>query len=58
MTRKARPRGGSREAFLYAFDLLELDGQDLRGEQCDDRRTALVQLLGAADAGLRLCEHI
>jgi hypothetical protein len=25
-------RRGSREAFLYALDLLELDGQDLRGE--------------------------
>jgi bifunctional non-homologous end joining protein LigD len=31
-------RRGSHEAFLYAFDLLELDGQDLRGERWDDRR--------------------
>jgi hypothetical protein len=51
-------RNGSREAFLYAFDVLELDGQDLRGEQWDDRRALLAQLLTGADAGIRLCEHI
>src|SRR6516164_3853383 len=35
-------RRGSREAFLYAFDLLELDGQELRGN-CWDARRALLE---------------
>jgi bifunctional non-homologous end joining protein LigD len=30
--RAAMGREGSRQAFLYAFDLLELDGRDLRRE--------------------------
>ena len=30
-------RHGSRDAFLYAFDILELDGQDLRGKGWDHR---------------------
>ena len=51
-------RGGSREAFLYAFDLLELNGRDLRNEPWARRRAELVQLLAAADEGIRLCEHI
>ena len=51
-------RQGSRETFLYAFDLLELDGRDLRNEPWARRRDALVQLLAEADPGIRLCEHI
>jgi bifunctional non-homologous end joining protein LigD len=34
-------RQGSREAFLYAFDLLDLDGRDLRGEPWSSRRASL-----------------
>jgi ATP-dependent DNA ligase len=33
-------------AQLYAFDLLELDGRDLRGEPIERRKEALNQLLG------------
>jgi bifunctional non-homologous end joining protein LigD len=51
-------RRGAPEAFLYAFDLLELDGRDLRGEPWQVRRTALVMLLRGSGAGIRLCEHI
>jgi ATP-dependent DNA ligase len=51
-------RHGSREAFLYAFDLLELDGRDLRGERWASRRAALEKLLQGGEAGIRLCEHI
>jgi bifunctional non-homologous end joining protein LigD len=43
-------RRGSRDAFLYAFDLLELDGGDLR--------RALKSLLRKAGQGVRLSEHI
>lgn len=51
-------RQGAPQAFLYAFDMLELDGRDLRNEPWARRRAALVQLLDDADAGIRLCEHI
>jgi ATP-dependent DNA ligase len=51
-------RHGSREAFLYAFDLLELDGRDMRDEPWHVRRTALSQLLRESAPSVRLCEHI
>jgi ATP-dependent DNA ligase len=51
-------RRGSRDAFLYAFDILELEGQDLRGKRWDNRRVLLAQLLTGASEGIRLCEHI
>ena len=38
-------RAGSRKAFLYAFDLLELDGIDLRREPWETRRARLANLL-------------
>ena len=41
----AMGRKGSRDAFLYAFDLLELDGHDLRREPWETRRDALASLL-------------
>jgi ATP dependent DNA ligase domain len=47
-------RRGSREAFLYAFDIF----QDLREECWDDRRELLALFLTGADEGIRLCEHI
>lgn len=34
-----------------AFDLLHLDGQDLRGERLEDRRARLQELLGDNDPG-------
>ena len=46
------------EAFLYAFDVLELDGRDLRPKPWATRREALVSLLAGAGDGIRLCEHI
>src|SRR5215471_9212054 len=36
---------GSRAAFLFAFDVLELDGRDLRAEPWDTRRATLASLL-------------
>ena len=38
-------RKDSREPFLYAFDLLELDGIDLRREPWETRRVTLASLL-------------
>ena len=51
-------RNGAPEAFLYAFDLLELDSRDLRNEPWARRRALLAQLLADADAGIQLNEHI
>jgi bifunctional non-homologous end joining protein LigD len=56
--RAALGRKGSRQAFLYAFDLLELNGEDLRRETWETRRTLLVMLLRKAYDGIRLSEHI
>jgi bifunctional non-homologous end joining protein LigD len=46
------------DAFLYAFDLLELNGQDLRREPIEVRKAALADLLRSPGYGLRLSEHI
>jgi bifunctional non-homologous end joining protein LigD len=56
--RAAVGRKGSRQAFLYAFDLLELDGVDLRREPWSDRRWRLGKLLRSATDGIRLSDHI
>jgi bifunctional non-homologous end joining protein LigD len=42
------------DAFLYAFDLLELDGMDLRREPIETRKATLASLLRGSRAGLRL----
>jgi bifunctional non-homologous end joining protein LigD len=51
-------RGGSRAAFLFAFDLLSLDGEDLRRHPWEIRRATLTGLLRKAGAGIRLSEHL
>jgi bifunctional non-homologous end joining protein LigD len=56
--RSAVGRKGSRDAFLYAFDLLELDGVDLRLEPWSDRRWRLAKLVRNATDGIRLSDHI
>jgi bifunctional non-homologous end joining protein LigD len=49
---------GLRRAFLFAFDVLELDGRDLRASPWDERRKALTKLLRKAGDGIRLSEHL
>jgi bifunctional non-homologous end joining protein LigD len=44
--------------FLYAFDLIELNGDDLRREPFETRKATLGSLLKRAAPGLRLNEHI
>src|SRR5262245_44578255 len=56
--RAAVGRLGSRDAFLYAFDLLEINGTDLRRDAWDERRKVLVRLLRGVSNGIRLSEHI
>jgi bifunctional non-homologous end joining protein LigD len=45
------------EAMLYAFDLLELDGEDLRGLPLGDRKKRLARLIGKRRLGIVLSEH-
>ena len=45
-------------AAIYAFDLLELDGQDLRREPLETRKATLASLLRGSLPGLRLNEHL
>jgi bifunctional non-homologous end joining protein LigD len=45
------------DAILYAFDLLHLDGEDLRPRPLIERRTRLVEVLIGAGPSLHLSEH-
>src|SRR5215471_9552441 len=51
-------RDGSRAAFLYGFDLLELGGEDLRAHPWEIRRATLTGLLRKARPAIRLSEHL
>src|SRR5262249_20840427 len=44
--------------FLFAFDLLELNGQDIRREPLEMRKRQLATLLRNARFGLQLNEHL
>ena len=48
---KLRHRSHDPEVFLVAFDLLELDGQDLRREPLEVRKQTLASLLRGCSAG-------
>jgi ATP-dependent DNA ligase len=50
-------RGTVSEAMLYAFDLLELDDEDLRGLPLGDRKRRLARLLGGRRLGIVLSDH-
>jgi bifunctional non-homologous end joining protein LigD len=55
---KLRQPRDDRHVFLYAFDLIELDGKDLRREPIEHRKAVLAKLLGGAKLGLQLNEHL
>jgi bifunctional non-homologous end joining protein LigD len=55
---RIRYRRHDASVFLYAFDLIELDGQDLRPEPLDVRKATLASVLAKAAPGLRLNVHI
>jgi bifunctional non-homologous end joining protein LigD len=50
-------RGTVTEAMLYAFDLLELDGEDLRQIPLLTRKRRLARLLGGRRLGIVLSDH-
>jgi ATP-dependent DNA ligase len=55
---RIRYRRHDDRVFLYAFDLIELDGEDMRREPFETRKATLASLLKRAAPGLRLNEHI
>jgi bifunctional non-homologous end joining protein LigD len=55
---RIRYRRHDGKVFLYAFDLIELDGDDLRRESLDVRKATLRSLLVKVAPGLRWNEHI
>ena len=48
----------ARTAVLYAFDLIEHDGEDLRDRPFLDRKAALARLLRDIKVGILLNEHV
>jgi bifunctional non-homologous end joining protein LigD len=55
---RLRYRRQDGRVFLYAFDLLELNGQDMRRAPLEVRKAKLASvLLSKADSGIRFNEH-
>lgn len=54
---RLRGRRMDGSVFLYAFDLLELNGRDLRQEPIERRKAWLAKLVDG-QSGIRLVEHI
>jgi bifunctional non-homologous end joining protein LigD len=50
-------RGTVSEAMMYAFDLLELDGEDLRAPPLSDRKKRLAKLVGKRRIGIVFSEQ-
>ena len=53
-----RRRQNATSAVLYAFDLLELDGTDMRREPIEVRKATLASILRKSRPGVRLNEHL
>jgi bifunctional non-homologous end joining protein LigD len=51
-------QGRTDDAVLFAFDLLRLDGEDLRGRPLEQRRDLLRSVLSNAPPELRLAEEV
>jgi bifunctional non-homologous end joining protein LigD len=55
---KLHSRAYDHQAFLYAFDLLELDGEDWRPRPLLERKARLAKLLAKTSAGIQYSEHL
>jgi bifunctional non-homologous end joining protein LigD len=55
---RLRHKHEAKSVLLYAFDLLELDGEDLRRAAFETRKATLASLLRGSLPGLRLNEHL
>lgn len=55
---KLRQRREEHRAFLFAFDLLALNGTDMRREPIEVRKATLASILRKNRPGVRLNEHL
>ena len=55
---KLRQQRNDQHVFLYAFDLLELNGTDLRREPLEVRKATLASVLRSCPSGLRFNQHL
>jgi hypothetical protein len=55
---RIRCREHDGDVFLYAFDLIELNGDDLRRDPLQVRKATLASILAKARPGIRFNEHI
>jgi bifunctional non-homologous end joining protein LigD len=55
---RIRYRQHDGDVFLYAFDLIELNGDDLRRDPLEVRKVTLRRMLAKAGLGLRFNEHL
>jgi ATP-dependent DNA ligase len=55
---RIRYRHHDADVFMWAFDLIELNGDDLRRDPLNVRKATLASVLAQAAPGLRLNEHL
>ena len=55
---RIRYRRHDGDAFLYAFDLIELNGDDLRRDPLEVRKATLASIVAKARPGIRFNEHL
>ena len=55
---RLRYRRADASVFLFAFDVLELDGRDLRREPLEVRKATLASVLRKVRPGVQLNEHL
>jgi bifunctional non-homologous end joining protein LigD len=53
-----RHQRANASVFLYAFDLIELNGDDLRRDPLEVRKATLASIVAKAHPGIRFNEHI
>src|SRR6202790_1644994 len=55
---RIRYRRYDADVFMWAFDLIELNGDDLRRDPLAVRKSTLERMLGSAGAGIRYNQHL
>ena len=55
---RIRHRRNDSNVFLYAFDLLSLDGRDLRRQTIEDRKARLADLIRPKYNGIQMLHHL
>jgi bifunctional non-homologous end joining protein LigD len=55
---KLHSRTHDDQVFLYAFDLLDLNGEDWRPRPLEERKARLAELLAKAPVGIQYSEHL